>query len=69
MQSAASKMRCEASDRTMDLKNPPTDAIQQALELELVRLVVRRTYESAFNSTKIVDGLPKAPATGNRALL
>lgn len=50
----------------MNLKNPPTrDADQQALELELVRLVVRRTYESAFSSTRIVDGLPK-PRTTNR---
>jgi hypothetical protein len=35
------------------------DAHQQALELELVRQVVRRTYASAFSATTIVDGLPK----------
>jgi hypothetical protein len=42
------------------------DAKQQALELELVRQVVRRTYASAFSSTVIVDGLPKRRAVTNR---
>jgi hypothetical protein len=47
----------------MDLEISPTgNASQQTLELEFVRLAVRRTYASAFNSTKIVDGLPKRPA-------
>jgi hypothetical protein len=52
-------------NRAMNSKNYPTGELnQQELELQFQRLVVRRTYASAIDPTKIVDGWPKRrPAT------
>lgn len=50
----------------MSLKNrQPGVWDQEAIDIQLVRLAVRRYYASAVNTTRIVDGLPKKrdPAT------
>jgi uncharacterized protein YjbJ (UPF0337 family) len=54
----ASKLPCAGSDGSRDQKASLADD-QKTLDLQLTRLLIRRIYVGAFNSTKIVDGLPK----------
>jgi hypothetical protein len=50
----------QAGDRTMNSKNHLEGARnQQEREIQIQRLIVRRTYASSIDPTKIVDGLPK----------
>ena len=47
------------------MKNRKSDSFQdqQIIDNQQARLAVRRYYASAVDPTKIVDGLPKKPAS------